>query len=312
LRIILVGQAPFGKDCLEALLGQRENVVGVITAPDDPRGKRPNPVKDLALEKNIPLIQPEGKSPHRLKDNSLIPWVKELKPDLFVLVFVTDFMPQKVIDIAAYGGINFHPSLLPKYRGGTAINWAVINGEEVTGVTIHYIDEGVDTGDIILQEKVSIEDGDSVGSVYFNKLYPLGIKLIKESVALIREGKASTTPQDESMASFQPVITEEDVKINWSKPTREIYNLIRGSSPSPGAFSNLRGEKIKIWESEVNDKIPNSNPGEIIGITNEKGFKVATVDGSLLITRVQRSGEGKIKASEFIQKAEVKLGEFFR
>ncbi len=309
MRIVLVGQAPFGKDCLQALLEQGENVAGVITIPDEPGGKRPNPVKELALEKNIPLLMPEGKNHHRLENSSVIPWVRELQPDLFVLVFVTDFMPPEVIKTAVFGGINYHPSLLPKYRGGTAINWAVINGEKETGVTIHYIDDGVDTGDIILQEKVPIEDLDTVGSVYFNKLYPLGIK---EAAAFIREGRAPRIPQEESSASFQPVITEKDVIIDWNQPARVIYNLIRGSNPSPGAAAVFRGEYIKIWDSEVNGEVKNSKPGEITGLVEGKGFKVTAGDGSLIITRVQRTGEGKMPSAEFMKKIELKLGEILR
>lgn len=309
MRIIVVGQGPFGKDCLEVMLEQGEDVTGVITVPDDPKGKRPNPLKDMAIERNIPVIQPEGKSPHRLKDPSVIPWVEDLKPDLFVLVFVTDFMPLGVINMATKGGINFHPSLLPKYRGGSAINWAVINGEKETGVTIHYIDEGVDTGDIILQEKVTIGEDDSVGSLYFNKLYPLGVRLVKEAVALIREGKERKIPQDEEEASFQPVINEEDVKINWEKSARETFNLIRGSSPSPGAHTLFRGEKLKIWDSRLEPMVDESNPGEVVGIVEGEGFKVAAPDGSLMITRVQKTGEGKISAEEFVNLAGLKLGE---
>lgn len=308
MRIVLVGQAPFGKECLEALLEQGEQVVGVITVPDDPRG-RPNPVKDLALEKNIPVLQTPGRSPHRLKDSSVIPWVQDMKPDLFVLVFVTDFMPYEVIKMATFGGINYHPSLLPKYRGGSAINWAVINGENETGVTVHYIDEGVDTGDIILQEKFPVAPHDSVGSVYFNGLYPLGVRLITEAVKLVREGEATGYSQDESQSSFQPVITEEDVKIDWEKDGEEIHNLIRGSNPSPGAHSLYRGGKIKIWESELSKTVPGVKPGEVVELVKEKGFKVAAKSSSIIIKRVQLTGEGKISAAEFNQKVDLKPGE---
>lgn len=312
MRIILVGQASFGKDCLQALLEQGENVVSVITVPDDPRGKRPNPLKNLALEKNIPLIMPEGRDHHRLKNPSVIPWVRELEPDLFVLVFVTDFMPLEVINMASKGGINYHPSLLPRYRGGTAINWAVINGEKETGVTIHYIDDGVDNGDIILQERVTIEENDTVGTLYFNKLYPVGIRLIKEAVALIREGQAQKIPQEEKDASFQPVITEKDVIIDWNQLTQVIYNLIRGSNPSPGAEAVFRGESIKIWKSEISGEVKDSKPGEITNLVEGSGFEVTAGDGFLLITRVQRPGEGKIPATEFMEKMGVKSGEMLR
>lgn len=297
MRIVLVGQAAFGKDCLQALLNQGENIVGVITVPEE--ANRPNPVKELALEKNIPVLQPEGKSPHRLKHPSVAPWVTELKPDLFALVFVTDFMPLETIQRATYGGINYHPSLLPKYRGGAAINWAVISGEKETGVTIHYIDEGVDTGEIILQEKVKVDDNDSVGSVYFKKLYPLGIRLVTAAVALIREDKAPRIPQDESQASFQPLITENDVKIDWNSSTRQLHNLIRGANPAPGAHATFRGEKLKIWEAEPAEKKEGAVPGEVTGVVPEKGFQVATADGSLIVSRVQQPGAGKIPATEF-------------
>lgn len=309
MRIIVVGQAPFGKDCLEALLGQGENVVGVITVPDDPRG-RPNPVKDLALEKGIPLIQPEGRYPHRLGSPEVAPWARDLRPDLFVLVFVTDFMPLETIKIATHGGINYHPSLLPKYRGGTAINWAVINGEKVTGVSIHYIDQGVDTGDIILQEKVTIEPEDTVGSVYFDKLYPLGVKLIKEAVALIREGKARGIPQDESQASFQPVITGDDVKIDWGRPLSQVYDLVRGSTPSPGAHTLFRGERLVIWDSRPREGVvKGQEPGRVTAVPEAGGFEVAAGDGRLLVTRVQLPGKAKLPAEEFIQQVGLKPGE---
>ncbi len=308
MKIILVGQAPFGKECLETLLKQGEQVVGTITVPDDPRG-RSNPVKDLAVERGIPVLQPPGRGPHRLKDPSVIPWVKELKPDLFVLVFVTDFMPYEVIQMAAHGGINYHPSLLPKYRGGSAINWAVISGEKETGVTVHYIDEGVDTGDIILQEKVTIEPEDSVGSVYFNKLYPLGIDLIAQAVKLIREGRAPRIPQEESQSSFQPVITEQDVKIDWEKPAEIIHNLIRGSNPSPGAHSLFRDKKLKIWEGEASEPVSGASPGEVVELLEGNGFKVAAGSGSILVKRVQLPGEGKISSEEFVEQVDLKPGE---
>lgn len=311
MRIVLVGQAAFGKDCLEALLEQGENIVGVVTVPDDPADKRPNPVKESAIAKNIPVLQPEGHSPHRLKHPSVIPWIRALRPDLLALVFVTDFMPFDAIQLATFGGINYHPSLLPKYRGGSAINWAVLSGEEDTGVTIHYLDEGVDTGDIILQEKVPVDINDTTGALYFNKLYPLGIRLVKQAVALIREGKAPRVPQDHSKASFQPLIAERDVKIDWGRPAREIHNVIRGANPAPGAHTSFRGEKIKLWESELAGPVPGAAAGEITSLVEGKGFQVAAPGGSLFITRVQKTGEGKNPAAEYMNKDKLRPGEKF-
>lgn len=291
MRIILIGQASFGRDSLQALLDQGEEVVGVITIPDRPDQARPNPVKEMALDRGLPLLQPA-----RLREPEALMWVKKLHPDLLVLAYVTDIVPQAMIDSATSGGINYHPSLLPRYRGGSAINWALIAGETETGVTIHQIDAGIDTGPIILQEKVAIAPHDTVKSLYFEKLYPLGVRLLARAVRLIREGKANPVPQDESLASFQPVIKETDVKINWLQPARQIYNLIRGSNPHPGAWTTWRGEKLKIWEA-----CPwqgRGNPGVILEVNGKEGFVVATGEGAILVRRVQvDSSQEKIPAS---------------
>ncbi|MGB9858352.1 MAG: methionyl-tRNA formyltransferase [Moorellaceae bacterium] len=301
MRIVFIGQAPFGRDCLKALVDQGEQIVGVLTIPDKPDQKSPNPVKELASELGIPLLQPP-----KLKDQEVIRWVADRKPDLLVLAYVTQFVPKEMIELATYGGINFHPSLLPKYRGGSAMNWTIINGETETGVTIHQIDEGVDTGPIVLQEKVPIDPDDSVKTLYFNKIYPLGVKMVAEAVRLIREGKAQPVPQDENQASFQPVIKEEHVGIDWSWPTQKIYNLIRGSDPTPGAWSWFRGEKLKIWEAKPFSG--QGTPGEIIAVS-EEGFVIATGDGAILAKRVQYSGTGKLPAAEWAKGQGLQVGD---
>ncbi|MEW6672494.1 MAG: methionyl-tRNA formyltransferase [Thermodesulfobacteriota bacterium] len=301
MRIVFIGQAPFGKDSLAALIQQGEHIVGVITVPDPPGQKRPNPVKELAEEKGLPLLQPA-----RLKHPDAVAWVRELKPDLLVLAFVTDFAPLEMIRAATHGGINYHPSLLPKYRGGSAINWAVISGERETGVTIHQIDEGVDTGPIVLQEKVAISPEDTVKSLYFEKLYPLGIKLIPRAVALIREGKARPLPQDESEASFQPVIKESDTVINWKLTTQRIYDLIRGSNPSPGAVTSVKGRPLKIWEARPYPL--QGRAGDIIEIIENTGFVVSTADGGILVERVQFDN-AKITAADFIKNQRLRSGD---
>ena len=224
-------------------------MVGVITPPDRTGQRQIPPVKELALKLQLPLHQPI-----RLKSPEARQWVERLRPDLLVLAFVTDFIPKEMIALATCGGINYHPSLLPKYRGGSAINWAIICGETETGVTIHQIDEGVDTGPIILQERVAIDPDDTVKSLYFQKLYPLGIEMIARAVRLIREKKAHPVAQDESKASFQPVIKETDVIIDWSQTTQTLYNLVRGSNPHPGATTRFQGGKLKIWEAKPLDR----------------------------------------------------------
>jgi len=292
MKIVFIGQAAFGKDALDALTAQGESVVGVVTVP----GKAGDPVKQSAERLKIPLLQTAGlNKPHAVE------WVGSRKPDLLVLAFVTQFVPKAMIEASTYGGINYHPSLLPKYRGGSAINWTLIEGETETGVTIHFIDEGVDTGPVLLQEKVDIDPDDTVKSLYFNKLYPLGIKMIGEAVRLIRKGKARPFDQDPARASFQPVIRESDVLIDWTDPVRKIYNLIRGSNPSPGATTWFKGEKLKIWEARPYASVGTrvGTPGEILEISAGKGLVVGATDGAILIERVQFRDSGKISANDF-------------
>jgi len=301
MRIILIGQAPFGRDSLAALIEQGEDIVGVITVPDLPGQKRPNPVKELALEKKLPLLQPA-----RLKHPEAIAWVKALKPDLLVLAFVTDFVPEEMIRLSTRGGINYHPSLLPKYRGGSAINWAVISGETETGVTVHAIDAGVDTGPIILQEKVPIAPDDTVKSLYFEKLYPLGLKLLPQAVRLIREGKARPVPQDVSRASYQPVIKAADTVIDWKWTTRRVYGLIRGANPTPGAATSFKGRPLIIWEARPYPL--QGRPGDVIEVVENEGFVVSTADGAVLVEKVQYNG-AKIEAADFGRDQEIRVGD---
>jgi len=300
MRIVFIGQAPFGREALEALLAQGEQVVGVITVEDPPTPRYPNPVKACADEHDIPVYQANF-----LKKPEAVSWVKALDPDLLVLAFVTAFVPQEMIDLADHGGINYHPSLLPKYRGGSAINWAIINGETETGVTIHFIDEGVDTGPILLQEKVDIMPDDTVKTVYFDKLYPLGIRMIAEAVKQIREGTAAATVQDESGASFQPVITAADTVIDWSQSTHRIYNLIRGANPSPGAVTSYDGNTCKLFDAAVAERT--GAAGEILA-ADDAGFTVATGDGAITILSAQIPGQKKQSASAFIESTGLKPG----
>lgn len=300
MKIVFIGQAPFGKESLEALLNQKEDIVGVITVEDLPDQKYPNPVKECAIEHEIALFQSNF-----LKKKESVDWVRALKPDLLVLGFVTSFVPLEMIDLATHGGINYHPSLLPKYRGGSAINWAIINGETETGVTIHYIDAGVDTGPILLQETVEITPDDTVKSVYFKKLYPLGIKMIAEAVKQIREGTATSTIQDEAQASFQPVITPKDTIIDWTRPTNQIYNLLRGANPSPGSVTSFGKQTYKFFDASIGSA--NGSPGTIVDIGKDH-FTVATGDGAIDILSAQIPGQKKQPGAEFVKTAGLEPG----
>lgn len=309
MRIIVIGQAPFGRECLQALVNQGEEIVGAITVPDVPGAKKPNPFKELAVELNIPLLQPKN-----LKNKEVYEWVRNKNPDLLVLVFVTQFVAKEIIDLATYGGINYHPSLLPKYRGGSAIAWAIINGETQTGVTIHYIDEGVDTGDIIIQEAVPIEPEDTTVTLYYNKLYPLGVRLVAEAVRLIREGRAPRIPQDPRLASYQPAIRPEYTVVDWRQRACSIYNLVRGSVPVPGAVTRFKDREIAIVEayfegSELWEK-PSCLPGTVVSVSDD-GIGVQTGQGLLWVKRVQSKETGKISAKDLADSLPIRIGDVF-
>ncbi|WP_022664805.1 methionyl-tRNA formyltransferase [Desulfospira joergensenii] len=301
MRIVFIGQAPFGRDVLKALIKQGEEIAGVITIPDSPNPAHKNPVKEWALENDLPLFQSR-----LLKPPEVVSWVKDLQPDLLVLAFVTAFVPEKMLDLAPLGGINYHPSLLPKYRGGSAINWAVINGEAETGVSVHFVDPGVDTGPIILQEKVEIAPDDTVKSLYFEKLYPMGVRMMAQAVEQIRKGEVKSLVQDETKASFQPVISDKDTVIDWTCSTQKIYDLIRGSDPSPGAVTRVKGEKCKIFDARKGTGT--GNPGKVILISDDS-FTVATGDGSICVRVVQPRGSKKIPAREFMENAGLRQGD---
>lgn len=303
MRIVFIGQAPFGGEALTALRHQGENIVGVITTPEVSASPSANPVRVAAEEFGLPLWRTR-----LLKQPEAVSWVQGLAPDLLVLAFVTSFVPQEMIAAARLGGINYHPSLLPKYRGGSAINWAIINGETESGVTIHFIDQGVDTGPILLQERVTIAPDDTVKSLYFGKLYPMGIRMICQAVAELRQGTAQATVQDERQASFQPVISSLHTLIDWKQSTQGVYNLIRGCNPSPGASTTLRSETWRII-----DALPGSgagDPGRVLQVGGEE-FTVATGDGSILVKTVQPTKGKKIAAGDFIAATHLQPGDHF-
>ncbi|BDD87907.1 methionyl-tRNA formyltransferase [Desulfofustis limnaeus] len=303
MRIVFIGQAPFGAEALNALGRHGEQIAGVITVPDSPQQRQANPVRLAAEEQGLPLLQTG-----RLKSPEAISWVENLAPDLLVLAFVTSFVPPEMITAARLGGINYHPSLLPKYRGGSAINWAVINGEQETGVTIHFIDEGVDTGPILLQRTVTIAPDDTVKSLYFGKLYPLGITMIGEAVRLLRSGEATATPQNESLASFQPVIRPADTIISWERSTAAIYNLIRGADPSPGATTCLNGTLLLLFDAAP--ATGQGLPGTVL-TADDSSFTVATGDGALAIRTVRPAGAKKMAAGDYLAAGSLSIGARF-
>lgn len=303
MRIALIGQAAFGADVLKGLLKKGHEVVGVFCPPD--RGEKPDPLKQAALEAGIPVFQPP-----RMKDPEAYERMVALNADLGVLAFVTDIVPERVFNAPRYGSICYHPSLLPKYRGASAINWAVINGETKTGLTIFWVDAGIDTGDILLQKEVEIGPEETTGEVYFNKLYPLGVEAMLEAVDLIAQGRAPRIPQDHSQATYDPPCDEKVAALDWNKPGRVVFNFIRGCDPQPGATTTFRGEKVKLYNARFLEETHSARPGEILEVT-EKGLKVAVSGAAVLITRFRTKDLGKVKAPEFIQAKNPRPGERF-
>jgi methionyl-tRNA formyltransferase len=301
MRIVCIGQAAFGEKVLQKLTERGEEVVAVYT-PQDIAGKR-NPLKELAIQIGIPVFQPGS-----MRVPEIYEEYTRLKPDLNVMAFVTSILPDSILNYPKMGTIQYHPSLLPKHRGGSAINWAIINGETKTGITIFWPDRGVDTGPILLQKEVEISPDDTVGSLYFEKLFPLGVEALVEGIELIKKGIAPRIPQDESQATYEGLCTEKDAIINWSAPIDKVYNLVRGTNPQPGATTYFHGKTLKIFDAKPFYDIVGGLPGEIVNHSAD-GFVVSLKRGAILVRKVQMNKLSKIDAAEFAKQTRLEIGD---
>lgn len=289
MRIALIGQAAFAQQVLDGLLGRGHEVAAVYCPPDTPGG-RPDPVKARALELDIPVRQ------HRsLKSDEARREFGEWQTDLGVLAYVTQIVPPDVFDAPRLGSICFHPSLLPRYRGGSAIPWQVIRGETRTGVTVFWTDDGIDTGPILLQKEAEIGPDDTAGSLYFEKLFPLGVEVVLESVDLIAAGKAPRQPQDESLATYDPLCRDEHAEVDWQRPVDEVYNLIRGCDPQPGAWVRRGDMPVRLYDARRGGPVDVA-PGVVAAIDGD-GVVIGCDGGSLRIGRMRADG-GKVAAAE--------------
>lgn len=298
-----MGQQDFGAAVLAGLHEQGEEMVGALTGTG--RKGEPDPVARKAQELEVPVLEAESFKAAEVRD-----WVSRCQPDLIVLAFVTQIIPPELFRLARQGAINFHPSLLPRRRGASAMHWSILQGDKETGITVHYIDEGIDTGDIVLQEAVPIDPDDSVKTLYFQKLYPLGVKLLCQAVAGLREGRLEPRPQDESQATYEPPIAEEHLRLDWTRDSQELYRRVRAGDPFPGAPTWLRGEKLKVWAARPVEELPapGGAPGEVLAV-DPQGFLVQAGAGGLQVLRVQAPDTGKIPASELARDRELKPGE---
>lgn len=301
MRIVLIGQAAFGDKVLQELVEKTEQVVGIFAPPDRP--ERPDPLRETAQKMGLPVFQPQ-----RMRDAGVFEEFARLEPDLAVMAFVTDIVPERILNYPRLGTIQYHPSLLPKHRGGSAINWPIIQGETKSGLTIFWPDKGIDTGPILLQREVDIDPDDTQGSLYFNKLFPLGVEALLEAVELVKGGGARRIPQDESQATYEGLCREEDAIIDWSRPAPMVYNLIRGCNPQPGATTHLGGGTVKIFDAELRQGPAQGIPGEVLEIS-PLGIVVAAQGGAILVKRVQPQGSPKIGAAAYSEAVSLKAGQ---
>jgi len=303
MRIVVHGQQAFGKSVLEALLERGENVVGVYCAPDPAQGGRVDPLKEAALARNLPVFQPRS---FRNKPEVLDEFT-HLKADLCVMAYVTLIVPEAVLNQPTRGTIQYHPSLLPKHRGPSSINWPIIMGETRTGLTIFWPDQGLDTGPILLQKEVEIRDSDTLGSLYFEQLYPLGVKALLESVDLVREGKAPRIVQDESKATYEGWCKKEHVQIDWQKPLQDVWNLIRGADPQPGAWTTHEGTTVQLLEAKKLSGAAAGRPGEVLAV-DDTGVTIAASGGQIQATRIRPEGGQKLAAGAWARSAGLRPG----
>jgi len=299
VRIILIGQGPFGEKVLQALVQKGEDVVGVFCPPD----KRGEAMKELAERKKVPLFRPI-----RMKDPQVYDGYVKLRPDLAVLAYVTDIIPERLLGVPSLGTICYHPSLLPRHRGASAINWAIIQGDTRTGLTIFWVEKGIDTGPILLQREVEIGPEDTTGSLYFNTLFPLGVEAMVEAVEWIRAGKAPRIPQDESRATYEPPCDDRVASVDFGKPGEDIFNLIRGCDPQPGAYTSLKGKKVRLYDAKMDLATIGKPSGEIISI-DERGMQIAAKGGLLRIGKLRIDKGEKIGPIEFAQAVGIKKGD---
>ncbi len=302
MRIALLGQAAFAVKALEALIDHSHEIVHVFAPPDPPAGK-PDLLAVKARELGLPLSQPKS-----FKNDAAYEHFKTLDADLAILAFVTLIVPERILYSPRYKSICFHPSLLPRHRGASGINWAIIHGDSETGVTWFWPDNGIDTGPILIQKRVPIAENDTVGSIYFNTLFPMGIDAMVEAVDLIKAGNAPATIQDESKATYDPPCRDEHAKIDFAKPAREVFNLIRGCDPQPGAFATLDEKRIRLYEASFSNESRGEKSGKIIAI-DSTGMKIALPGGTITVKRARIDPNPKKSTPEELATAgELRVG----
>ena len=326
LNILFMGTPDFAQESLKCLVEEKYNIIGVVTNPDRPKGRGmkmiASPVKEYALEKGLDVYQPE-----KVRNNiEFIDKIKELNPDIICVVAYGKILPKEILDIPKYGCINVHASILPKYRGAAPIQWAVLNGDKVTGVTTMYMDVGMDTGDIILVEKTNIGEEETTGELW-NRLSKIGGNLLVKTLKQIEEGTAPRKKQEEDF-TMAPMLNKEMSKIDWENKTAgEIHNLVRGLNPIMGAYTFLNDKKIKIWKTKVRTenellelfpelkeylfKVKDLMQGTIMFASDKKGLFVKANEGIIEIKEIQGENAKRMPVGDFLRGNEIMAGEIF-
>jgi methionyl-tRNA formyltransferase len=299
MRILLVGQAAFAEEVLRGLEAAGDVIAAVVCPPD--AGAKPDPVKVAAVAHGVAVHQFRSlKAPEARRA------FEEANADLGLLAYVTQIVPAPLLAIPRLTSLCFHPSLLPRYRGGSAINWQLIRGETESGVTVFWPDAGIDTGPILLQRAAPVAPDDTAGTLYYKTLFPLGVQTVLDAVALVREGRAPRVPQDESQATYDPLCRDEHAAIDWSRPAAAVHDLIRGCDPQPGAHTAWRGARLRLYEPRRVAGRPGVAPGTVLAVDGA-GITVAASDGAVRAARA-RDGGAKAAAADVARALEIGPG----
>lgn len=306
MRVIFMGSPDFALPCLDQLLASPHEVVAVVTQPDRPKGRGNKltftPVKELSMEEGIAVYQPEN-----INHPDFVRQIKALAPDVMVVVAFGQLLKPELLDMPPLGCINVHASLLPKYRGAAPIHWAMINGEKETGVTTMYMDAGMDTGDIILKKTLPIEENDTMGSLH-DRLAEAGGVLLMETLDLIEKNQAPRVPQDPALATYASLLKREHELVDWSKSSRQVYNLVRGMNPWPGAYTIFNHKTVKIWETEVSEEDSTGRSGAVLDLVTGKGIRVQCGKGSIWLNILQPQGKRNMSGDDWARGARLEKG----
>lgn len=312
MKIVFMGTPDFAKESLEEIVNAGHEILAVVTNPDKPKGRGmkmiPTPVKEYATQKNLKVYQPQ-----KVRGNEeFIQEIKDLTPDVICVVAYGKILPKEILEIPKYGCINVHASLLPKYRGAAPIQWAVLNGDEATGVTTMYMDIGMDTGDMILKEEVKIGEEETTGELW-ERLSKIGGKLLRKTLTQIEDGTAPRTKQGEDF-TMAPMLDKQMAKIDWkNKTAKEVKNLVRGLNPIMGAYSNLDGKKIKFWKVQIleNHDLTDKEPGTVLLADSKQGLHIKTKDEVISVLEIQGENAKRMNIGDFLRGNSIEVGSKF-